>query len=133
MLTFEQANEREGLVFDRAYIDENYQLGGVAWFDEMSVETAKKLIEKGYIDPDDAQNNAPCAQEMVDFCDDGSGKWYLHGYVVSRDRDDSRISFEGVGSHGPITAEDALWFTKAFRYADNLNVEIGGEAYCWFD
>lgn len=127
------ANERELLVFDVPYNKKAYELGGIRRFEDMAVGTAKELLRKGYVDPCDAQNLSPTAQEMIDFCDDGSDKWYLHGYVVSPEREDCRITFEGVGSHGILTAQEALDFMSYFRYADNISADIGGSAYCWYD
>lgn len=132
-MTFNEANEREQLVFNRPYDAENYRMGGISHFDHMSVETAKKLLEKGYIDPQDTQNSSPTASEMIAFCDDGTDKWYLHGYVVSPERDDCRVTFEGAGSHVPLEPEDALSFARKFRNADELDVSPGGNAWCWYD
>lgn len=132
-LTREQAEQREQLLFHRSYDEKNYEMGGVAWFDEIPVETAKKLIDLGFVDPADTQNLSPTMQEMVDFCDDGTGMWYLHGYAVSPNRYDCRVTFEGVGSNSTLGVTDAVDFMWAFRFADELSCEIGSSAYCWFD
>ena len=132
-MTKEQAEEREQLVFGRSYASEKYSMGGICYFDNMSVQTAKKLMNAGYIDPNDAQNCSPTAEEMIQFCDDDTGAWYLHGYVVSPDRADCRITFEGVRSECELTAEQALDFLQAFRFADELTAGVGQTAYCWYD
>lgn len=129
----QRANAREQLVFKEPYRSESYGMGGVRYFSDMDVATAKKLSELGYIDPDDTQNLSPTAQEMIDFCDDGSGKWYLHGYVVSPERSDCRISFEGCGSREELSVLEAFNFLKMFKLADDLDCEPGCCAYCWFD
>lgn len=128
-----QVQERELLVFSRGYDPDNYRMGGIRYFDSMSVGTAKKLLDKGYIDPDDTQNCSPTMRDMIDFCDDGTDKWYLHGYVVSPERDDCRITFEGVGSVSDLTQEEAFRFLRDFRFADELECDAGCHAYCWFD
>ena len=132
-MDFQRAEQREQLVFGCSYDPEKYKMGGVRYFNAMSVDTAKKLLDLNFIDPDDAQNLSPTAQEMINFCDDGTDKWYLHGYVVSPDRDDCRISFEGCGSSQDLTPQEALDFMRTFRLADDLDCEIGCHAYCWFD
>ena len=108
-------------------------MGGIQYFECMDVDTAKKLMQLGFIDPDDAQNLSPTAQEMINFCDDGTGKWYLHGYVVGPERDDCRITFEGCGSTRPLTLEEAFEFLSTFKLADDIDCDPGSTAYCWFD
>ena len=89
-------------------------------------------MEKGYIDPNERQNLSPTAEEMLGFC--GSDpKWYVHGYAVSPDRSDCRVTFEGVGSTEPLSADEAVEFVKIFRYASELQFGVGECAWCWYD
>ena len=129
----EQAEQREQLLFHRPYDEKNYEMGGIAYFDEITVKTAKRLIELGFVDPEDRQNCSPTMQEMVDFCDDDTDMWYLHGYAVSPNRADCRVTFEGVGSNLNLGVTEALDFMRVFRFADEIDCEVGSCAYCWFD
>ena len=135
-----QAKEREQMVFGRPYNPKNYECGGVCRFDYLDVDTAEKLMSLGYVDPEGTQNCSPTAEEMINFCaayrttnDADPGLFYLHGYVVSPERGDCRITFEGVASDTELTAEEALDFVQAFRDADNLQFGINQPAYCWYD
>lgn len=130
-LTPEMTEEREQLIFGRPYSIKKY-IGGISRFKALDVDTAKELLAKGYIDPDDTQNNSPTNREMIDFCDDGSGRWFLHGYAVSPDRGDCRVSFEGVMANDPLTKDDIIDFLRMFRYADELDVDEGS-AWSWYD
>lgn len=132
-MTKKQANEREQLIFGRPYNPDTYiHYGGVQHFDRISVNLAKELVRKGYLDPADTQNNSPTAQEMIDFCDDGTDIWYLHGYAVSAERPDCRVTIEGIGSAPePITKDKLADFVAMFRDADELWCE--GNLWCWYD
>lgn len=139
-LTLEQCEEREQLVFHRPYNLKNYELGGICRFDCLDVDTAEKLVALGYVDPEDSQNSSPTAREMIDFCaayrgeEEGDpGLFYLHGYVVSPNRGDCRITFEGVASDAELTADEAIDFVSAFRFADELAFGVNEPAYCWYD
>lgn len=133
MLTPAQCEERERLIFHCSYDEERYRTGGIARFKKMPLGTVKKLIEKGYLDPEDSQNSSPTAREMVDFADDGSNKWNFYGYAVSPNRPDCRVTIDSIGTDHRLNAEEAFRFTKFFRFADDLDVEIGQPASCWYD
>lgn len=128
----DKANERERLVFGEDLNMEKY-FGGVRHFDMMAPETARKLMELGYLDPEETQNCSPEAEYMVSFCEEMGEGWSLHGYVVSHKRSDCRITFEGIESDDGLTAVEAIKFLKAFRYADELCADAGACAYCWYD
>lgn len=128
-----EAEEREQLLFHRPYEPGKYRMGGCCSFDELSVADAKELMHRGFIDPEDTQNSSPTMQEFLDFCDDGTGIWTLHGYAVSPDRTDCRITFEGVRSSGPLSAEQTVDFLMTFRDADELYGGVNETAYCWYD
>lgn len=131
-ITKRGAQEREQLVFKRDYDRENYKMGGICRFDKMSIPTARELIKLGYLDPGDAQNYAPSAKEIVDFCSgDDEENWYVHGYVVSPERDDCRISIEGCGCEPMPDRDKLIAFVDMFRYADEFKIDDG--CYCWFD
>lgn len=134
VLKKEDAEKREQLVFHRPFTLDRYNGGGgVCSFDAMPVETAKELLRLGYVDPEDAQNLSPTAQEMVSFCDDGTERWYLHGYVVSPTRYDTRVTFEGIGSYEALPADAMVDFLLFARGADELQAERNGPVYCWYD
>ena len=101
-------------------------------FDSMTPETARKLMNMGYADPEDSQNGAPTFEEMTVFCEKHPG-FKLHGYVIGGDRDDARVTAEGVQGTAQ-NLEDMLDFIETFRCADDCdtNRETRG-CYCWYD
>ena len=131
-LPIPDANIREQLIFGRDYDPDNYR--GTCQFDNLSFQKAKELMERGYLSPEDKQNESPTAQEFVDFmAAHDPDNWFLHGYVVSPYREDVRVSIEGIGSVGPITDHDMVDFLRTFRHADSLIAEDEQPVFCWYD
>lgn len=75
---------------------EKQERAGIAQFDGLSFEAANELIHLGAADPEDRQNDAPTFAELVAIAEVGGTGLKLHGYRVSADRDDERITAEGL-------------------------------------
>ncbi len=109
--------------------DEN----SISYF-HMSAETARQLIAEGFLDPKERHGRAPRAEEMLSFCEGEAGAhWYLHGFVVSAERADSRVALEGIGSDAPLGPAQRARFSRAFQDADILVTEEDKGCYCWYD
>ncbi len=133
-MTRAEANARERIIFERDYDSKDYQHGGVCYFEEISAETAEKLLDEGYLLPDDRQNDSPSAGEFVDFImQHGPEKWYLHGYVISPERLDTRVTITGIGCRNNTDQRTETDFIMANRYAQRLVCEEDGTLYCWYD
>ena len=104
--------------------------GGCTHYDFANVETLKTLIQRGYLDPNEAQNDAPYVLEFIKFMEKYP-EFEAHGYIVDNERDDRRISIEGVRGY-PQSAEAAEAFEDMFHRADEFNVSED-EFYCWYD
>ena len=91
---------REQLVFGRNYDDRFYKMGGISYFDCLSIPKLRELLKAGFIDPDEAQNSSPTTQEILDFCsgdDELSGTLYLKsGLNRSRSLAEVEVCF-GIG------------------------------------
>lgn len=93
-------------------------------FPPLPVGPAKTLMEEGYLDPDQRhQDHAPPAATLVDWAEtiQTEHRAYqfeigLIGYMISSDREDTRIAFEGVSirSPGPIPEEVKAKAAAAF-------------------
>jgi len=126
-LTEEQFDDRDKMMepfFITGPTDDDW-FGGVRHYSDLDAATLKQLIAKGYADPEERQNRAPSIGEILEVID-RCPELTAHGYVVSRDRDDARISIEGVEGNCPL--DDALFF----READEFSYQ-NGEFYCWYD
>lgn len=128
----EAAEQREQLVFGRAYNRDTYKMGGCCRFEGLDVATANLLVALGYLDPEDRQNSSPTAREIIDFCNgDDRDIWNLHGYVISPERADCRVTIEGCKSKSMPSADRIIDFAKTFRDADDFYVD--SYCYCWYD
>lgn len=129
--------EREMILFNRAYDKEKYT-GGCCWFNDLHLDKLSLLIDLHYANPKDCQNYAPSIMEIKEFLQEmelrGFIGWTAHGYAVSPDRDDYRISIEGVEFRRsfPMTEEERVLFENVFGGADEF---VYGDFYAraWFD
>lgn len=126
------ADQRDEIIFGEFYNQKKYG-GGIRWFDELTLEQIDKLDKLGVLDMYETQNNIPTIGEIIDFLRERkSDGWYVHGYCVSPERSDFRVTFEGVGKKTPPSQEDMTDFTRMFRDADDFDADSEG-LYCWYD
>ncbi len=107
--------ERERLIFGR---EVEFTTQDIAHFARdgysegapIGTDTARELLEGGYMDPDDSQNRAPTAATLVDTAEEINGKTpaeiqvELEGYVVEPDRHDSRVTLTALIARPPRSA-----------------------------
>ena len=124
--TEEQDKERCELV---GVNDKNF-FGGCASFSGMTYNTLQKLVDKGYADLEDSQNDSTTLGEYLEFMK-VHPRFKAHGYVVSNDRDDRRVTVEGLEA-GQVTIKEVEDFIKLDRYADEFEAT---QDYCrsWWD
>ena len=127
----DNCKERDTLIFGKPIDWKKDGLGGTESFEGLSLKVLKELKEKNFLDPEDAQNSAPSIEEMMEFMDGHKG-FTAHGYVVSPDREDYRVSLEGVEFIGKVSFPTITEFSKMFGHADDLTIEEE-RLYCWFD
>jgi len=126
------ADWRDQVIFGEEYSAKKYG-GGVRYFDELTLAQIDELIELEVLDMEENQNDAPTVGEMVEFLRDRkTDGWYAHGYCVSPERSDFRISFEGIGKKSSPSTEDIIDFSMLFRWADEFYIGEEG-VRCWYD
>lgn len=130
-LTREQEVRRDELVFGEAQ-DWSKSMGGIKRYQDLTVDCLEKLVEEGFADPEETQNDAPSIQEFLDFM-----KKYpqarAHGYVVSNERDDVRVSVEGLEvDRDDVTFELFREFVALCRFADEFD-DCDNGLYAWWD
>lgn len=122
-------NKRDNMIFGEDYCKEKY-LGGARHFDRIDYQLAKELINCGFMDPEEAQNCSPYVEDLVDFLEEHNN-FYAFGYVISPERQDYRVSLEGIASDEPFKdLEDAKEFIDLCRSADEFSVNL---PYAWWD
>lgn len=106
--------------------------GGTRRFDGASVEQIELLIKENFLSKYNCQNSSPTAEEFLDFMKQyPSAK--AHGYVVSPERDDYRVTIEGLEMVAE-SEEEIDAFYDFCRHASDLSVNKKKlHAYSWWD
>lgn len=112
-------------------------LGGIARFTHMGIDDLQWFIDNSFIALDETHNFSPDTEAFVAFLQDNP-RFYVHGYAVTHDREDYRMTIEGCGfnrerSGGkPLTRREEREFMQFARYADEAHV-APSKAWCWWD
>lgn len=124
--TEEQDKERCKLVG----VDTKNFFGGCASFSGMNYKTLQELVDKGYADPEDNTNGSTTLGEYLEFMKEHP-RFKAHGYVISNDREDRRITIEGLEAKR-VTIKEMVAFTDLDRMADEFEAT---QLYCrsWWD
>ena len=132
---------REEIIFARSIIWDN-DLGGCEFFEDLTLDKLAQLLESGFAEPQQTQNNSPTIQEFYEFGQKSQNLGYepfFIGYVVSPDREDYRISIEGIQLSLQVETIDSRIcadFISAFeRFAQTADeTDIGLKLlYAWWD
>ena len=123
---------RDKIIFSDGYVPEAYRRhGGSRSFEGVTLEQLQALQEQGFLDPEECQNDSPSIAEFMEYMKSHEG-FTAHGYAISADREDYRVSIEGLQKLGDVTREDLIDFVNAFRWADELTCK-DDELFCWYD
>lgn len=116
---------RDQIVFGKKTEELDY-IGGMERFDELKLSQIEQLLENNIIDLDDRQNNAPTAGELINFVKKHP-EYNLFGYCITPDRDDFRITFDGIGGPEGVDTTDFMHFEC------NADEFILNPPYAWWD
>ncbi len=100
-------------------------------FHELPVSAVGQLLEERFMDPQDRQNAAPTAGEFFAFLK-RHPQVKAHGYAVGIQREDYRVTIEGVSYRGPVSEALRREVENMFAAADECHVDMDG-IYVWFD
>lgn len=130
-LTNEQVALRDEIVFGQVQ-DWSDSMGGIKHFEQLTLGGLERLVKEGLIDLEEQQNDAPSVEEFLDFMRK-YGVASAHGYVVDNEREDRRVSIEGLMiAREYVTYEIFRDFVKLCRFADEFNDDDNG-LYSWWD
>lgn len=131
-LTEAEEAERESILHPEG--SDGIFRGGISHYSGLTPDRMRILLEKGYALEDESHNDCPSIGECVEFCERHPG-FTMHGYSVSRERNDCRVSVEGVeGEPGCLDEAGLQDFVDVFRFADDFCIGGKNESYyCWFD
>jgi len=131
-----------GVLFDRASLRNPAPAEGfikdydLLYYAGLTASGLELLIEKGFADPEERQNSAPSIKEFLEFLK-AHPRFGAHGYIVTPERGDYRVSVEGVSATG-CDAKDIVAFTNEYSHADEFSIDEceDGEGFscrCWYD
>lgn len=123
-------DERDYVLFHEDYRPDKYS-GGIRRFEDLSYRDYEELLYLNVIDPDDRQNLAPTAKEIAEFLR-SHPDFRAHGYAVSPERGDYRVSLEGVCCTEEYSLQDVIDFFELFKDPDEIKVEKNCLS-CWYD
>ena len=127
---------RDKIIFGK-YDPEKYW-GGIRQF-TCSADTIRELSKQGFINDDECQNWSPSTIDFLDFIDGAEDKIVaeFECYAVSPDRNDYRVTIEGINLTIPDGEFDLFVLAIGnFRGADEFTIEhADGEYYigAWWD
>ena len=120
---------RDKILFGK-YRPSPYEHGGIRYYNGLTVQKLKILIENNFADPEECQNLAPSIGEIYAFMQKYP-EYTAHGYAVSIDRHDYRVSIEGVEKGSTFKSiEEFEDYMNVFRFCDEFNPAT---MRCWFD
>ena len=110
---------------------EEYKSGGTRSFEGLDFSTAEALLLEGYLDENDSQNCSPTAKQFFEIMSKYPSIT-AHGYAVSPERNDCRVTIEGIEYNGIITWNMRADLIELCRYADTFDM-TEDSFYCWYD
>ena len=122
---------RDSIIGEDNFEKSAYSGGGIRYFWNLTLAQLTELIELEFCDPTGSQNDSPTAEL---FCKFMKKFPFLraHGYVVHRDRDDYRMTIEGLRFKGKVSREQVAAFRKFCTGADDLSTD-NNILYSWWD
>lgn len=126
---------RDEIIFGE-YWSDRYKFGGCS-NTEINFDQLKQLVEEDFINLNECQNDSPSTKEFISFADGYENNVIFEIYAISPDRDDYRVTIEGIQITIPIDKRDDLCnFMNNFRYADEFNIDSDEDNYfirAWWD
>ena len=121
--------ERDTILFGE-YDPSAYKYGGIRHFEYLDYPTLQKLVDKKFIDPEGCQNYSPSTGDFLAFME-AHPEFTAHGYAIGLNRDDYRITIEGIESDEIFSDVGTLEeFVGLCRFADYFCLN---PPYAWWD
>lgn len=117
---------RDTIIFGNPIDWQNCCLSGIHSFEALTVDQLQELLDRGFADPTERQNFSPTIGELFQFGQSQKIKgfdWTFQGYVVSPNREDYRVSIDGIEWRGDACYQIIADFEVIAQNADELNIE----------
>jgi hypothetical protein len=103
--------------------------GSLTYFNGASLKTLRTLNAEGFLDLEEAQNESPTVGEMMQFMR-GVPSAKAHGYIVANDRNDRRISLEGLELDEDASETERAEF---HNWIEETHPDEHTDRYAWWD
>jgi hypothetical protein len=123
-----QDNLREMLL---APYSEQSEFGGIRYFRGVPLKVLQQLIDHRFVEMGPWNDCGGVAALFLPFLK-AHPDCTAHGYAVSPERPDCRVTIEGIEKAGELTKEEVIDIANAFRGADELEI-TSDYVRCWYD
>lgn len=116
---------RDNIIFGQQ-IDWEEECGGANFFYELTLDKLHCLIEQNFADITQKHNEVPSISEFFTFAETQAAKGYIftfEGYAISPERDDYRISIDGIIFNGDYSNQLLADFGEFVGVPDELSIE----------
>ena len=141
-LTVKQQEQRDALIFTEktmmrsSFVYQDRYIGGTRHFEHLKPVVMRELLRLGFADPNEKQNDAPSLREFGDFIASipENVDVELSGYAVSREREDHRVSINGILIRGEIDSSvRRLWWDMLQKHKPDSNEEDKNMLFAWWN
>lgn len=110
-------------------------MGGIRYFEGLPLNVLEKLVNHKLVETELWNSCDGVAKLFLPFLRRNPG-FTAHGYAISPEQKDCRITIEGVEREGFFTKAELADFALTFAGADELVIDYdSGSNYlrCWYD
>lgn len=93
--------------------DKPYYGAGIAQFANLDGTTLAALVDAGFADPDESQDEGPTIRAVLAFLR-ANPRFRAEGYVVEEEREDFRVTVTEVGMPGQTATPEEVEVFQAF-------------------
>jgi hypothetical protein len=110
-------------------------IGGIRYFEGLPLEVLEKLVKHKLVEMGPWNSCAGVAELFLPFLR-RNPSFTAHGYAISPERRDCRITIEGVEREAPFTKAELVDFALTFTGADEIVIDDDPDRNylrCWYD
>jgi hypothetical protein len=110
---------------------ESKDYGDIRYFHDLPLNVLERLIAENFVELDEWNDCPGVSEAFLPFMQ-RHPSFKAFGYAVSPEREDARITIEGVEQFGDLTKDEVIDFVMTFGRADEIQI-TENYARCWYD
>jgi hypothetical protein len=107
------------------------ELGGLRYFNCLPLNVLDELIIHNFVEMEEWNFCGGVTELFLPFLR-RNPQFTAHGYAVMKEREDIRVTIEGVERSAILTMDEIIDFATTFRSADEMELATD-YARCWYD